>query len=118
VAALAPAAGFGYVDLVAEDRFGGPFGPVCYVSRLTLVATDAVLLSGYAESLDTGMAGSAGFRLLHFGHGEMPGSLDIENSVVTDTAVIVILFQVDVMTEDYRIGILEFEKNVFGFLRQ
>jgi len=115
VAAPALAAGFCDVELMAEERIRGPFLSERYASRPSLVATDAILILGDAESLDARMAGAAGSGLFHVSHGEMFGLFYIEYGVVTNPAVVVIFFQMDIMAENHRFGIFEPEQDVFGF---
>jgi hypothetical protein len=62
------------------------------------------------------VAGSARFGFFHLSHGKAAVFSQIKQGIVTYLAVIFILFEVDVMTEDNRISVLEPELDVFGFL--
>jgi len=115
VAALALSAGLGYVDLMTECRFSRSLLPICYASRLTLVATNAILFRGDAERLDAGMAGPAGLGLFHLRHCVMSGLFYVEYGIVANPAVVVIFGKMDVMAEDHRLGVFELEQDVFGF---
>ena len=79
------------------------------------MATDAILLRRDAESLDAGMTGTARPGLFHLRHGVVPGLFYVEDGIVTNSAIVAILFQVDVVTEYHRIGVSEFERDVFRF---
>lgn len=62
------------------------------------------------------MAGTARFGLLHFRHGIVAAFFEVENGVVANLAVVVILLQMEIVTEDHRIGILKRKRDIFSFL--
>ena len=80
------------------------------------MAADACLLIGHAECLDAGMTGAARPGLFHLRHGVVPGLFYVEDGIVANSAIVVILIQVDIVTEYHRVGVFEFEQDVFRFL--
>ena len=116
MAVLALAAGLGNVKSMAECRFSRSLLPICYASRLPLVATNAIFFRGDAECLDSGMACPARPGLFHLRHCVMSGLFYVEYGVVANPAVVVIFGKMYVMAEDHRLGVFELEKDVFGFL--
>ena len=101
---------------MAEDDFGCTFRFERNVPRNALVAADTILFIGNAESLDSRVAGSAGFGFFHLRHGKVTKLSDIENCVMAYSAVVIVFKQVEVVTENNGIGVSEFELDIFCFL--
>jgi len=115
MAALAGAAGFGDMNGVAENRTVEAADLVGDVPGFSLVAADAILLGGDAEGPHAGMTGSARFCLFHLSHGGAPAVFEVEDSVVADLAVVVVLPEVKLMAEDYRVRVFEGKLDILGF---
>ena len=102
---------------MAELCLGCAFHLVYDWPRFPCMAKHAFLLIGNTECLDSGMATAARFRLLHLRHGILALIPQVENGIVTNSAVVVIFLEVRLVTENYRIGMGKSKGDVFGFTR-
>ncbi len=114
VAALAGAAGLGYMDGMTEGRITKPLDLVRDIAGFAFMAADAILFAGNTERFHTRMAGAAGSGFFHFSHSEVSSVSQVENSIVADFAVIVILLEVKFVAEYDRFSILDGELYVLG----
>ena len=117
---MAPFAGaicFGNVYRMAECDGPKTFNCVRDVSRFAAVTAGTVLFVGDTECLYTAMACTAGFSFLHFGHSVAFFVSQVEDRIVAYSAIIIVLFQVKLVTEHDRLGVFELEFDVLGFGR-
>jgi hypothetical protein len=63
------------------------------------------------------MAGAAGSGFLHFSHSVVFSFSEVENRIVTHSAIIIIFFQVEFVAEHNRVGVFKLELNVFSLGR-
>ena len=108
-------AGLGDVRGVAEYRLSQSFDIIGHVARFALVAANAVLFCCHAEGFYTAVAGSAGFGLFHLRHGVTSGDSQIEDGVMTHSAVVSVLGKVCFVAEDDRFGAFKRVTDVLGF---
>lgn len=106
------------VSVVAEGHLGCALHFKGNIAGFALVAFGAELFVLDAECLDAGVAGTAGLGLFHFGHGVTLLAFQVEDGVVANLAVLVVLFQVDVVAEDDRFGVLECKLDILGLFRR
>lgn len=118
MAASAGKACLGNMCIMAEGYFGCPFHLEGDVAGFSLMTTDTMLLAFDAESLDTAMTGAARLGRLHLRHSVALFMAEVEDGVMTDTTVVTVFFQMEVMAENHRIGIFERERNVLRLFCQ
>ncbi len=117
MAALALATGCLVMGPMAELCLGCSFNLVNNWPRCPCMAKYAFLLVGNTERFHSGMATAARFCLLHLRHGIMAPIAQVENGIVTNSAVVVIFLEVRLVTENHRIGMGKGKGDVFGFTR-
>src|SRR6185369_7099557 len=117
LAVMAASAGkpcLGNVRIMAESDFRSTFHFEGYSSRLPFMTSGAELFILDAERLHAGMAGAAGLGRLHLRHGKVLLLLHIEDGVMADLAVVLVFLEVQVVAENYRLGIFECERYILG----
>ncbi len=111
------AAGFDNVHRMAECGGAETFHRVLDISRLAGVATGTIFLAGDTECLHAAMACTAGFGFLHFRHGIVFFVSQVEDCIVAYSAIVIVFFEVQLVTEHDRISVFETEFDVLGFGR-
>jgi len=112
MASFAGAACFGNVGGMAEYGAAQAFYDIGDVPGLAAMTAGTVFLCGDTECPHTAMAGTAGFGFLHFRHGVAFLVLQAVDRIVTHFAVILVLFQMQIMAENHRPGIFKSKGDV------
>ena len=79
------------------------------------VAAGTIFLAGNTERFHPAMAYTARLGFFHLGHGKALFVSQVEDGIVTHSAIIIIFLKVKLVTEDDRFRIFEFKLDVLGF---